>query len=227
LLAFCVAFGCGPEDDDTPPEDSKSDVCKTYADTHLPGTWLENREHLEQLHASECTIVEGTLRVVFIPGVEDLSMLENIREARSVEIAYAQDLESLNGLQNLTTFNKITIHKNPELHDTSALQSSTVSESIEDSFSLFVTHNESLQVLEGLEGTTRISQLYVVGNDELSDVPALDDFATGSTERLFVNARITKNPKLPRCRIDRLLSRVPEDSLNSVIEGNDDRASCE
>jgi hypothetical protein len=152
--------------------------------------------------------------------------LENIESVGvAIEIGYTQDLTSLKGLESVQSYRFLSLVQNDALEDTTALQ---VPQQSTDgrNFSVTVSTNRSLRSFGGLDGIVNVPFVNLTGNPELREIPALEDAYSDPEYDSFVSFRAERNPKLPTCKIERLLSRVDSDRRQSVIEGNDDDATC-
>jgi hypothetical protein len=213
--------------DDNGIEAPKSSVCGQYAASPITeNTWIETESQLRHLHESGCTEIRSSLRLYFLPGVTDLTYLENLEKVRTdIEIGYTSDLKSLDGLEGLKRYQSMRLVQNESLEDTSALQVPLEGER-QNYFSLYLAGNDSLRAFEGLEGISHVPGLTIVANPQLESISGLEDAYSDPAFDDFVRMRVERNPNLPTCEVTKLLERVDEDQYIAVIEGNDDGATC-
>jgi hypothetical protein len=229
LLSSVFVISCGADDteDDIVNNSSPEGLCGEYsAAIGTADTWIETRSQLEDLHASECHRIRQSLRIYYIPGVTDLSLLENLTTVGGeIEIGYTEDLENLDGLQNIEDVRGVSLIQNTSLVDTSALQTPDHARN-GNRFSLSVVYNDALETFEGLDGIVNVPYLTIAGNPKLRAIPGLDDVYSSADYDEFIRVRVERNPMLPQCKIDEFLSRVPDDKQIAVTSDNDESATC-
>ena len=229
-LAALVVASCGASDGDRSDGTREGDggECARFSSHHGgDDTRIHTREQLEELHRSGCTDVPGALRILFIPGVKDLRLVEHIESARFIEISHTTDLESLDGLDNITGVQIVTLTQNDALKDTSALPTPPGGEL---DASLYVHHNDELQTLEGLDGLTFVDNaISILNNRKLERITAFDTL-TSFSEYGGSYVEIRGNPKLPQCEMVRVFEEADiedRDDVDIWIEDNDTTATCE
>ncbi len=126
----------------------------------------------------------GYLQIYSNPFLENLSGLQDLEQVDSLIVEGNERLVDLTALLNLQyVFNELTISRNRLLTSIDPL--SNISGSLNGR--LFITDNESLETLSGLQGITSARYVSLQNNNSLQDISALSQLT--SVDEFLIIAR--------------------------------------
>jgi hypothetical protein len=219
-LLILTAIGCGDSDSDAPEPfsceprpASEVEDCVIEAGERVGDTrYIRTQDDLDAICESKCSHFEGGLVLQNLPGITDLTALQNVRTFESLAITETEDLTSLSGLSNANfeyeegKFGGLTVRGNESLTTLEGINFPAVVDGSQTEIavppSISIVANESLQSLEGLEQIeeTRNVDWQITDNFVLESLDGLQNLTTVTG----VNITVDRNPELQRIELDAL-----------------------
>lgn len=184
-------------------------------DSVLGQVWIEDNPQLESLLGLDSLVyVDFGLLIINNPRLKNLEGLGGLTYS-SLAVTFNDSLISLNGLDALRHLpNNLTIMQNPSLVDLRGLDSI---QSIDNS--LTIIDNARLQDLSGLSQIKSIKTLYITGNDSLQNLTGLENLVSVTKD-----VNISANPRLKNLeglgslvRVGTILGISQNDNMRNLV----------